>query len=390
MKQFTLPAVPFFVLVTMALAPAPAAAQATCDRACLRTMLDQYLSAVVKHDPAAAPLVVGFRQTENAINVRPGNGVWKTVTALGKVQKRYFDAVSGQAGYFGTVEEGANTALVTVRVRVENRQLTEAEWNLARPDDPGLSGARQPGAAPANLLNPEYLGQNPPPDAVVPRDKRADRNTLSRIVDSYFDAITSHDGSVALTHPGCGRVENGSPAPAGAFLPAAPGRRGGGPAPPGAAPPAAGAAPPAGGAAPPGRGAAPPAAGAAPQGRGTAAPAAGGGRAGGPAANDCVANLQNFNLSMVVARRTPLIDEEAQVVLAYAVFIRRPGSPTPRNVFAEWFVIDEAKIKTVYAAMFYPGPELAVPNWPPYDGNWPLPAGTVPTPAAPAAGRGNQ
>jgi len=30
-----------------------ASAQAACDRACLRTMLDQYLQAVVKHDPKA-------------------------------------------------------------------------------------------------------------------------------------------------------------------------------------------------------------------------------------------------------------------------------------------------------------------------------------------------
>ena len=27
----------------------------TCDRACLKTTLDQYLNAVVKHDPKAAP-----------------------------------------------------------------------------------------------------------------------------------------------------------------------------------------------------------------------------------------------------------------------------------------------------------------------------------------------
>ena len=59
---------------------------------------------------------------------------------------------------------------------------------------------------------------------------------------------------------------------------------------------------------------------------------------------------------MVVARRTPVVDEEAQVVLAYAVFIRRPGSPTPRNVFSEWFNIEEGKIKTIYTAMFYPPP----------------------------------
>jgi hypothetical protein len=137
------------------------------------------------------------------------------------------------------------------------------------------------------------------------------------------------------------RVENGSPAPAGRFLP-----------------PNTPATPPSGQAATPPPG--PPA-----------------------AQNDCVSGLQNFNGSMVVARRTPLIDEEAQAALAFAVFIRRPGSPTPRNVFSEWFFIDEAKIRTIYTAMFYPPAELAVPNWPPYVGNWPLPAGIVPTPAPP-------
>src|SRR5215831_18127455 len=126
----------------------PAQAQTACDRACLRRMLDQYLAAVVKHDPSVAPLVVGFRQTENAINVRPGNGVWKTVTGLGKVQRRYFDPVTGQAAYYGTVDEGDTPAIVTVRVRVENRQLTEAEWFIARPNDPGLNGPRQPGRPP--------------------------------------------------------------------------------------------------------------------------------------------------------------------------------------------------------------------------------------------------
>ena len=317
----------------------PALAQTACDRSCLRSTLDQYLTAVVKHDPSAAPLVVGFRQTENAINVRPGNGVWKTVTGLGKVQRRYLDATTGQAAYYGTVDEGSATAIVTVRVRVENRQLTEVEWFLARENDPGLNGPRQPGRPPANLHNPQYLAQNPPPERVVPREKRSDRASLVRIVESYFDAITSHDGSVALTHAGCGRVENGSPAPAGRFLP-------------------------------------PAAPAAAPSGQAPAAPA-------GPATNDCVSGLQNFNGQMVVARRIPLVDEDAQVALAFAVFIRRPGSPTPRNVFSEWFVIDEAKIRTIYTAMFYPAPELAVPNWPPYDGNWPLPTGIVPAPAPP-------
>jgi hypothetical protein len=312
-----------------------ALAQNACDRTCLAGMLDRYLGAVVAHDPAKAPLVVGFRQTENAINVPQGNGVWKSVTALGKVQRRYFDPVTGQAGFFGTVMEGNDTAIVTVRLRVENRALTEAEWYIARENDPGLSGPRQPGRPPANLHNPDYLALHPPRQAAVPARQRVDRATLGRIVDSYFDAITSHDGSIALTHKGCGRAENGSPAPGGDVLP----------------PDTARANP------------------SAPQPTG--------------ASRGCVDGLENFNALMVAARRIPLIDEEAQIVLATGVFIRRPGSPTPRNAASWWFVIDDAKIRTTYTAMFYPPPQLAVPNWPPYDGNWPLAESTIPSPTPP-------
>src|SRR5205823_12659546 len=111
---------------------------------------------------------------------------------------------------------------------------------------------------------------------------------------------------------------------------------------------------------------------------------------GGPApaaqpATDCTSGLANMNLQLVAARRYPVVDEEAGVVLAFAVFIRRPGSPTPRNAFSEWFFIDANKIRSIYTAMFYPAPELPVPNWPPYEGNWPLPAAIVPP--APAGAR---
>lgn len=298
-----------------------------CDRACLADMLDSYLSAVVDNDPEAAPLAIGVRQTENAVNFAPGHAVWESITALGDVQHRYFDPVSGQAAYYGSVKEsGAADALVTARIRVENNAVTEAEWYVARENDPGMNGAREPGDPPANLLNLDYLQQNPPPQRTVPEDERADRDTLIRIVDSYFDALTSHDRTVALAHEGCGRAENGTPAPGGQFLPSLDPER---PSPD-------------------------------------------------PDARDCLAGLEGFDLSMVVARRVPLVDVEAQAVLSYAVFIRRPGSDTPRNVFSEWFFIDEAKIRTVYTAMFYPPETLAVPNWPPYTGNWPLPAGIMP------------
>ena len=324
------------------------AAANDCDRACLKTALEQYMTAVTMHKPAAAPLFAGFRQTENAVVVPLGSGVWKTVTALGKVQRRYLDAVSGQAAYYGTVEEGSAAAVVTVRIRVEDRKITEAEWFIARQNDPGLNGPAQPGQPPPNLWNPEALASNPPPDRVLPKAARASRELLLAITNSYFDGITSHDGSIVMADLRCDRVENGTSM----------GSRGGG-----------------GGG---GRGGA---------GRGAQTAPAPAPSPAQPALSSCASGFANLNVQLVAARRYPVVDEEAGVVLALAVFIRRPGSTTARNAFSEWFVIDDAKIQKIYTAMFYPTPELPVPNWPPYEGNWPLPAGIVPAPAqAPARG----
>ena len=324
------------------------AAANDCDRACLKTSLEQYMTAVTMHKPAAAPLFAGFRQTENAVVVPLGSGVWKTVTALGKVQRRYLDAVSGQAAYYGTVEEGSATAVVTVRIRVEDRKITEAEWFIARQNDPGLNGPAQPGQPPPNLWNPDALASNPPPDRVLPKAARASRELLLAITNSYFDGITSHDGSIVMADLRCDRVENGTSM----------GSRGGG-----------------GGG---GRGGA---------GRGAQTAPAPAPSTAQPALSSCASGFANLNVQLVAARRYPVVDEEAGVVLALAVFIRRPGSTTARNAFSEWFVIDDAKIQKIYTAMFYPTPELPVPNWPPYEGNWPLPAGIVPAPTqAPARG----
>src|SRR5580658_8790818 len=110
---------------------------AACDRICLKAMLDQYLNAVVQHNPAAAPLSVGFRETENAMVRRPGTGLWQGAKALGKLQSKYFDTESGQAGYFGTLEEESGTAVVTVRLKIDDRKISEAEWYVSRKGDAG-------------------------------------------------------------------------------------------------------------------------------------------------------------------------------------------------------------------------------------------------------------
>jgi hypothetical protein len=260
--------------------------------------------------------------------------MWQSLAGLGKMQRRYADTVTGQVAYFGVVDEQSGPAIVTVRLKVEDRKITEAEWLIARKGDPGLNGAAAPGQPAGNFFEPDNLTANPPPDRVLPKESRLSREALIAITNSYFDGITTHDGSIILAHPGCTRLENGNTVtgrPAGG--------RGRGPAPePGAAP--------------------------------------------GPV-TDCTSGLATINIQNVAGRRYPIADEEAGVALAIAVFLRKPGTATRRNVFSEWFFIDNNKIRSIYSAMFYPSPEAPVPNWPPYDGNWPLPPTLVPAADSP-------
>ncbi len=259
----------FFVLTGLAVnGAANLCAAAACDRACLGSILDQYLNAVVKHDPAAAPLFIGFRQTDNAVVVRtgndktgndktgngkPGSGVWKTITALGKIQRRYLDPVNESAGYFGTIEEGGDTAVATLRIKVDNRRITEAEWVIGRSD-------------PGRQLDISGLVANPPPDHPVAKENRSAREVMIAAANSYFDGVETHDGSVILAHPGCFRIENGR---------ALTGR---------------------------------------------------------PPFTDCTASLERVQIPATVARRYPVVDEEAGVVLGMTIFIRPPGVKTRRNL----------------------------------------------------------
>jgi hypothetical protein len=301
----------------LAVSGAAGAQPADCDRACLRSTLDAYLDAVVAHDPAKAPLSPAFRQTENAVVVRAGSGMWQAVTALGKTQRRYLDPVTGQAAYFGTVREGSDRAIVTARVRVEQHKITEAEWYVARPGDAGMNGPPVNGRG-GNVFDPDNLAANGPPERRISAAERLSRAELLAITNSYFDGISSHDGRIIRAQPGCVRLENGLEVT---------GREPRGPTVTG------------------------------PDGH-----------------TDCRSGLETMNIQMVVARRYPLVDEEAGIVMAMGVFMRKPGTPQYRNVFSEYFVIDDGKIRTVYSAMFYAPPTLGVPNWPPYEGHWPLPA----------------
>ena len=54
-----------------------------CDRACLEGVMNQYLAAVVAHDPTKVPLSEDVKYTENYQVMKVGDGFWKTAAGLG-------------------------------------------------------------------------------------------------------------------------------------------------------------------------------------------------------------------------------------------------------------------------------------------------------------------
>jgi hypothetical protein len=292
---------------------------AACDRACLDGMLGRFLDAVVAKDPARAPLAIGFRQTQNSVLTPAGTGAWQTVTAIGPVQRRYFDPVTGNAAFFGTVSDGGQPAVASLRVRVEDGEITEAEWHITHQGDPGISGEGSD-----VLFDADKLIASPPPQRTVPQAERLPRDTLVRIVNSYFDALAAGNGRSVVAHGGCSRFENGFEV--------------------------------------------------------TGRPIRSGDLSDGfEGLGDCTSGYASLAVALVAARRYLLMDEEAQVVVMSAIFIRKPGDERRRNHFMEVFGIDGGKIRTVHAAMFYAPPDLPLPNWPPYEGNFPLVPNPQPT-----------
>jgi len=297
------------------------AQQDACDRDCLRSALMQYMNAVARNDPDNAGIIVGFRQTENA-EVKPvGTGTWLSVTALGDIQRHFLDPVSGQAAWFGLVEESGSQAIASVRIRVVRRQITEAEWYIGRQGQPGMAGDAGPDGVGAGPYDPaNFIANPPPPERNIPRGQRLSRESLLGVTNSYFDAITGHDPDVMLITPDCQRIENGLQI----------------------------------------------------TGRPLSDPADTG-YEGKTICSSGIRTTGRLNIAIVTARRYPVVDEQQQVVMGMGVFVRNPESVNRRLGLSEFFYIDDGLIAAVHAAMFYAAPALPVPNWPPYNGNFPLP-----------------
>lgn len=309
------------VLLVAGLVPAVSTgAEKSCDRGCLQQLADQYMHAVAANDAKAAPLMPGFRQTQNTKVTRPGTGVWGTVTGIDPNPRFYLDPVNGQALWFGTIDTKLRKQpeVTMVRLKVIDREIAEAEWFMSGPGLGSMRGPAQANGEDEVLSDPAYLAAHKPAPRVVPVAKRLSRSALVGIANTYFDGLSENDGSLVLAHPDCYRLENGSLV--------------------------------------------------------TGRPLEAGQTDGYQGKTNCTSRFDQFDISLVSARRYFAVDEEQQVVATSAIFMRTANAAYRRCVFHEIFYIDEGRISKIYSAIYYPDPNEPAPNWPPYEGNFPLPA----------------
>ena len=172
-----------------------------CDRACLESLTDDYLKALVAHDVSRLPLSADVRYSENEQFMQIGDGFWHTASAIGNYRHYYADAEAGQAAFMGTMLEGANKVLYALRIRIQLGRITEVETAVYRP-----GGAPFDGVADLDKMGrPEdiWLDQ-------VPAGKRATRQQLIAVANAYFEGLQNNDGKGYYPFTDdCNRLENG-------------------------------------------------------------------------------------------------------------------------------------------------------------------------------------
>jgi len=67
-----------------------------CDRACLEGFVDQYLDAVIAHDPKRLPLAPNAKFTENGQRLNVGDGFWRSTLSKGNYKLFVTDVEAGQ------------------------------------------------------------------------------------------------------------------------------------------------------------------------------------------------------------------------------------------------------------------------------------------------------
>ncbi|MXP41124.1 hypothetical protein GRI75_05625 [Altererythrobacter soli] len=167
-----------------------------CDRQCLVRIGEAYLLALQTKDLTSLPFAEQVVATENTGKIDIGTGLfWRARIQPTDFKITVADPVQGQIAFQSVLTIDGAPALTAIRLRVERNMITEVEHMYDRDVAPeAMELLRRP--------RPELL-------ADVPEDKRLSREYLTYAAESYFDALTGEDGSIAPFADDCDRHEQG-------------------------------------------------------------------------------------------------------------------------------------------------------------------------------------
>ena len=178
-----------------------------CDRACMENVVNQYLAALVAHDPKRLPLSKDVMYTENAQRMELGDGFWKTVEGRGNYTQIFADPEFGQVAFMGTMREAGALLLMSLRLRIELGRITEIESVYFRPG----------GGGPNNIADMDKFKPEDMWFKSIPPAQQMSRQELIAVADGYFTGLQKNDGkgiNGTGTYPftaDCHRIENGAP-----------------------------------------------------------------------------------------------------------------------------------------------------------------------------------
>ena len=204
--------------------PAPQPVR-TKTRADLNKLTNDVLDAMIRCCPCDLPFADRARYTENGVTVTPGEGLWKSLVGLRDYSIFLADPATGQAGWFGALDEYGLFAMLALRFRTEAGLITELEAIIARPEieaavsrrtspdqEIELKGATFSMFVPPLLADLKPEGFSQLPAVLLKRPGRMSRPDLTGAVDRYFEAFTRKDATLAPLAEACARRENGSAA----------------------------------------------------------------------------------------------------------------------------------------------------------------------------------
>ena len=120
------------IVVTTILGGSPARAADGCDRECLRSFITRYLDAMVAHTPAALPVSPTMRFTEDYVDMKLGDGLWKQASKIRPYRLDILDVAQGVAASQVVVEEAGMPVMLMLRLKVANMRITEVETQVRR------------------------------------------------------------------------------------------------------------------------------------------------------------------------------------------------------------------------------------------------------------------